>query len=97
MQLYHILDIPSLKKLGVTANDTVIYPRPFHLKSCIKALPLKIDWEESTRAARLCVRPHVDEDLDELKRIYNGIDSVLVSLRIFTVCFVLTSSIVQSR
>ncbi|KAJ8463856.1 hypothetical protein ONZ51_g9983 [Trametes cubensis] len=36
-----------------------------------------IDWEESTNAARVCVRPHVDDELDNLKHIYHGIDSVL--------------------
>ncbi|KAI9058149.1 hypothetical protein FKP32DRAFT_1582301 [Trametes sanguinea] len=36
-----------------------------------------IDWEESTNAGRVCVRPHVDEDLDNLKHIYHGIDAVL--------------------
>lgn len=38
----------------------------------------QIDWEESASADRVCVRPHVDEDLDKLKHIYNGIDTVLV-------------------
>ncbi|KAH9932680.1 DNA mismatch repair protein MutS [Epithele typhae] len=36
-----------------------------------------IDWEESSSADRICVRPHVDDELDNLKHIYNGIDSVL--------------------
>ncbi|KZT73910.1 hypothetical protein DAEQUDRAFT_702916 [Daedalea quercina L-15889] len=36
-----------------------------------------IDWEESMLAGRACVRPHIDEELDNLKHIYNGIDSVL--------------------
>ncbi|KAJ3525628.1 hypothetical protein NM688_g8376 [Phlebia brevispora] len=36
-----------------------------------------VDWEESLNAARVCIRPHVDEDLDKLKHIYHGIDSVL--------------------
>ncbi|KAH9841446.1 DNA mismatch repair protein MutS [Rhodofomes roseus] len=36
-----------------------------------------IDWEESALAGRVCVRPHIDEELDNLKHIYNGIDSVL--------------------
>ncbi|KAL1950078.1 hypothetical protein VTO73DRAFT_5200 [Trametes versicolor] len=36
-----------------------------------------IDWEESTNAARVCVRPHIDEELDNLKHIYHGIDAVL--------------------
>ncbi|TBU56560.1 hypothetical protein BD310DRAFT_960111 [Dichomitus squalens] len=36
-----------------------------------------IDWEESTNTGRVCVRPRIDEELDNLKHIYNGIDSVL--------------------
>lgn len=41
---------------------------------------LQIDWEESAIANRVCVRLRVDEELDNLKHIYNGIDSVLVRL-----------------
>ncbi|KAI9451401.1 DNA mismatch repair protein MutS [Russula earlei] len=36
-----------------------------------------IDWEESTLLQRVCVRPHIDEELDNRKHIYNGIDVVL--------------------
>ncbi|KAH7885327.1 DNA mismatch repair protein MutS [Phlebopus sp. FC_14] len=36
-----------------------------------------IDWEESAEADRVCVRPHVDEELDKRKHVYRGIDSVL--------------------
>ncbi|KAI0643124.1 DNA mismatch repair protein MutS [Trametes meyenii] len=36
-----------------------------------------IDWEESTNAGRVCVRPHIDDELDNLKHVYNGIDTVL--------------------
>ncbi|OSD07423.1 hypothetical protein PYCCODRAFT_1463684 [Trametes coccinea BRFM310] len=36
-----------------------------------------IDWEESTNAGRVCVKSHVDEELDNLKHIYHGIDAVL--------------------
>ncbi|KAI0775544.1 DNA mismatch repair protein MutS [Trametes elegans] len=36
-----------------------------------------IDWEESTNAGRVCVRPHVDGDLDNFRHIYHGIDAVL--------------------
>ncbi|TFK52577.1 hypothetical protein OE88DRAFT_1712112 [Heliocybe sulcata] len=36
-----------------------------------------IDWEESNTAGRVCVRPHIDEELDNRKRIYHGIDDVL--------------------
>ncbi|KAI0031053.1 DNA mismatch repair protein MutS [Vararia minispora EC-137] len=36
-----------------------------------------IDWEDSTTAGRICIRPHVDEELDNRKHVYNGIDTVL--------------------
>ncbi|KIY71247.1 hypothetical protein CYLTODRAFT_346399 [Cylindrobasidium torrendii FP15055 ss-10] len=36
-----------------------------------------IDWEESSQAGRVCVRAHVDEELDNRKTVYYGIDSVL--------------------
>ncbi|KAF8073753.1 DNA mismatch repair protein MutS [Lyophyllum atratum] len=36
-----------------------------------------IDWEESANAARVCVRSHIDEELDNRKHVYHGIDSVL--------------------
>ncbi|TFK28044.1 hypothetical protein FA15DRAFT_107923 [Coprinopsis marcescibilis] len=36
-----------------------------------------IDWEESISADRICVRPLVDEELDNWKHAYHGIDSVL--------------------
>ncbi|KAJ3837138.1 muts domain V-domain-containing protein [Lentinula raphanica] len=36
-----------------------------------------IDWEESAEARRVCVRPHIDEELDNRKHVYHGIDSVL--------------------
>ena len=40
---------------------------------------MQIDWEESTLVQRVCVRPHIDEDLDNRKHLYNGVDAVLVS------------------
>ncbi len=40
---------------------------------------VQIDWEESTLLQRVCVRPHIDEELDNRKHVYNGIDAVLVS------------------
>jgi hypothetical protein len=39
---------------------------------------LEIDWEESANAGRVCVRPHIDEELDNRKHVYHGINSVLV-------------------
>jgi hypothetical protein len=39
----------------------------------------QIDWEESANAGRVCVRLNIDEELDNRKHVYHGIDSVLVS------------------
>ncbi|KAI0789758.1 DNA mismatch repair protein MutS [Abortiporus biennis] len=36
-----------------------------------------IDWDESAIAGRVVVRPHINDELDQLKHSYNGIDSVL--------------------
>ncbi|KAI0052711.1 hypothetical protein FA95DRAFT_1664395 [Auriscalpium vulgare] len=36
-----------------------------------------VDWEESSIAGRISVRPHIDEELDNRKHVYNGIDAVL--------------------
>ncbi|KDQ17450.1 hypothetical protein BOTBODRAFT_185628 [Botryobasidium botryosum FD-172 SS1] len=43
-----------------------------------------IDWQESESEARLCVRQHVDVELDEWRRVYQGLDSLLskVALKI---------------
>ncbi|GAW05700.1 dna mismatch repair protein msh5 [Lentinula edodes] len=49
--------------------------------SCFREIGTRIndmiDWEESTEARRICVRPHIDEELDNRKHVYNGIDTVL--------------------
>ncbi|CAE6481023.1 unnamed protein product [Rhizoctonia solani] len=37
-----------------------------------------IDWEESQNNQRVCVNPGIDGALDEKKRIYNGLDDLLV-------------------
>ena len=36
-----------------------------------------IDWETSENERRVCVRQHIDPELDEFKRVYNGLDSLL--------------------
>ncbi|KAJ3802460.1 muts domain V-domain-containing protein [Lentinula aff. detonsa] len=49
--------------------------------SCFREIGTKIndiiDWEESAEARRVCVRPHIDEELDNRKHVYHGIDTVL--------------------
>ncbi|KAF8678856.1 ATPase domain of DNA mismatch repair MUTS family, partial [Rhizoctonia solani] len=37
-----------------------------------------IDWEESQTNQRVCISPGIDEALDEKKRVYNGLDDLLV-------------------
>ncbi|CAE6341580.1 unnamed protein product [Rhizoctonia solani] len=37
-----------------------------------------VDWEESQNNQRVCVNPGIDEALDEKKRIYNGLDDLLI-------------------
>ncbi|KAG1881991.1 DNA mismatch repair protein MutS [Suillus tomentosus] len=36
-----------------------------------------IDWEESTNNNRICVRPYIDDELDQRKHVYAGLDAVL--------------------
>ncbi|TFY80471.1 hypothetical protein EWM64_g3537 [Hericium alpestre] len=36
-----------------------------------------VDWDDSDHAGRICVRPHIDEELDNRKHIYHSIDVVL--------------------
>ncbi|KAI1793251.1 muts domain V-domain-containing protein [Ganoderma leucocontextum] len=62
-KLLEALDVSSFCQLGNAVNEIV--------------LKIFIDWEESAIANRVCVRPRVDEELDNLKHVYNGIDSVL--------------------
>ncbi|QRW25461.1 DNA mismatch repair protein MutS [Rhizoctonia solani] len=37
-----------------------------------------IDWEESQTNQRVCISPGIDEALDEKKRVYNGLDDLLL-------------------
>ncbi|KAF9644907.1 hypothetical protein BDM02DRAFT_3157041 [Thelephora ganbajun] len=39
-----------------------------------------IDWEESITACRVCVQQHIDEELDDRKHIYAGLDTVLAKV-----------------
>jgi DNA mismatch repair protein MSH5 len=36
-----------------------------------------IDWETSESERRTSVRQHIDEELDDLKRVYYGLDNLL--------------------
>ena len=40
-----------------------------------------VDFDESLLEGRVVVKPDVDEDLDEMKRICAGLDSLLVSFQ----------------
>ena len=59
-------------------NDMV---RPPHLELVFDLIRIgdQIDWEESEIAGRICVRPHLDDELDYRKHVYHGIDDILVS------------------
>ncbi|KAI6147241.1 muts domain V-domain-containing protein [Pisolithus tinctorius] len=47
------------------------------LKEIGNVINKTIDWEESAEVERICIRPHIDEELDNRKHAYCGIDSVL--------------------
>ncbi|KAI6114298.1 DNA mismatch repair protein MutS [Pisolithus sp. B1] len=47
------------------------------LKEIGNVINKTIDWEESAEMGRICIRPHIDEELDNRKHAYCGIDSVL--------------------
>jgi len=70
-ELSHAGHVEIVKKL-VEALEVASF------KDVGSAVNETIDWEESALAERVCIRPHIDEELDNLKHIYNGIDSVLV-------------------
>ncbi|KAI0297721.1 hypothetical protein BC826DRAFT_1000939 [Russula brevipes] len=62
--------VEIVKKL-ITALDIAAF------REVGKRVNETIDWEESTLLQRVCVRPHIDEELDNRKHVYNGIDAVL--------------------
>ena len=39
-----------------------------------------MDFDQSANEGRFVVKPQIDEELDELKRTYHGLDDLLVSL-----------------
>ncbi|KAH9080364.1 DNA mismatch repair protein MutS [Lactarius deliciosus] len=63
-------DVDIVKKL-ITALDVAAF------REVGGAINKTIDWEESTLLQRVCVRPHIDEELDNRKHLYNGVDAVL--------------------
>ncbi|KAL6304396.1 DNA mismatch repair protein MutS [Sparassis latifolia] len=69
-ELAHASSVPIVKRL-IEALDVA------SSKEVGTAVNETVDWEESANAGRICVRPHIDEELDRLKHIYNGIDAVL--------------------
>ncbi|KAK2465358.1 hypothetical protein APHAL10511_002712 [Amanita phalloides] len=69
-ELHHAIDIPIVQELLAVLDTT-------RFKDVGAQVNGIIDWEESVNAGRVCVRQHVDEELDNKKHIYFGIDSVL--------------------
>jgi DNA mismatch repair protein MSH5 len=47
------------------------------LKKMGTAINETIDWETSENERRTSVRQHIDEELDDLKRVYYGLDNLL--------------------
>ncbi|KAF9242539.1 muts domain V-domain-containing protein [Melanogaster broomeanus] len=77
LQLVRVLDVGEFKEVGNIVNDTVGALFLGNMSQVLTLMSRQIDWEESAEAGRVCVRPHVDEELDKRKHIYRGIDSVL--------------------
>ncbi|KAI5123127.1 hypothetical protein M0805_001482 [Coniferiporia weirii] len=69
-ELNHVDEVEILKKLIAILDVT-------SFREVGNAVHETIDWEESLHADRVCVRPNIDEQLDQWKHIYNGIDGVL--------------------
>lgn len=63
-------DVEVIQKLVVALDIS-------NFKEIGSAINETIDWEESTLSSRICIRPHIDEELDNRKHVYNGIDAVL--------------------
>ncbi|TDL23286.1 hypothetical protein BD410DRAFT_176959 [Rickenella mellea] len=69
-EMNHIGDIPISHKLMAVLNIPTF-------REVGNAVHETIDWEASLEAGRVCVRPNIDEELDNWKHIYHGIDGVL--------------------
>ncbi|KAL1682284.1 DNA mismatch repair protein MutS [Schizophyllum commune] len=72
-ELHGVGHIEVVKKLF-----SVLDAAAFHEVGC-KVNDI-IEWDESTEAGRVCVRMGIDEELDNRKHVYNGIDSVLSNI-----------------
>ncbi|TCD61354.1 MutS protein msh5 [Steccherinum ochraceum] len=72
-ELTHTSGVGFLRKLNDILDDS-------RYKEIGTAVHSIVDWDESAQAGRVCVRPHIDEELDEMKHLYNGIDEVLVHI-----------------
>ncbi|THH28695.1 hypothetical protein EUX98_g5476 [Antrodiella citrinella] len=72
-ELSHTSGIDVLRRLYDTLDD----PSYKEIGSAVNTV---INWDESVQAGRICVRPHIDDELDQLKHLYNGIDEVLSSV-----------------
>ncbi|KAH7919581.1 hypothetical protein BV22DRAFT_1108014 [Leucogyrophana mollusca] len=69
-ELYQADNVEVVTKLVATMDIA-------SFKQVGNAVNETIDWEESAAAGRVCVRPHIDEELDNRKHVYHGIDAVL--------------------
>ncbi|KAH9941054.1 muts domain V-domain-containing protein [Amylocystis lapponica] len=69
-ELSHAKDVGIVKKL-LTVLDVGSF------RGIGNMVHETIAWEESATAGRVCVKPHIDEELDNMKHVYNGIDTIL--------------------
>ncbi|SCZ91293.1 BZ3500_MvSof-1268-A1-R1_Chr1-2g01313 [Microbotryum saponariae] len=69
------------EEIGGKINDTVRFssnPHPGWIGSFSATLTPQIDWDESSaQKIHVIIRPGIDMDLDELRRTYNGLSSLL--------------------
>ncbi|KAH8104687.1 DNA mismatch repair protein MutS [Cristinia sonorae] len=69
-ELSHTSGIEVVRRLDQILDDP-------SYKEIGSAVNSTIDWDESAQNGRICVRPHIDEELDKKKHLYHGIDEVL--------------------
>ncbi|KAG6331359.1 hypothetical protein ID866_7726 [Astraeus odoratus] len=74
------INADALCSLQVFQSETHASIHSDKAKEGLSLFGARIDWEESAEVHRVCIRSHIDRDLDNRKHVYRGIDSVLVCL-----------------
>jgi len=80
LQLLASFDADEFKALGNMMNDVVSSLQHFKVRLRAELSLRQIDWEESSNVGRVTVKSGIDHELDELRRAYAGLPSLLVSL-----------------